>query len=73
MTEDADRSLSVKMLVGKAKELVGKATEAVSGLVKKDDGEKGGTIPTPPDVEPTENAQQMKANVEAARQARTED
>lgn len=73
MTEDADRSLNVKTLVDKAKALVGKATEAVSGLVKRDDGESGGTIPTPPDVQTTESSRNMKAAVEAAKKARAED
>ncbi len=69
MTDDTDRSSKLQGLMEKAKELVGKATEAVSGLVKKDDGEAGGTIPTPADREPTEHSQQMKAAVEAARKA----
>lgn len=66
-----NESNAVQTLVEKAKDLWGKATEAVTGLVKKD--EAGGQIPTPPDVEPTESSRQMKAAVEAARKARTED
>ena len=67
MTEDADRSSRMKSLVtaavGSVKSAVGKATEAVSGAIKKDDKASGATGIT---EEPRENAQKMKEAVEAA-------
>lgn len=61
-------------LVEKAKAFLDKATETVTGLVKKDEG--GGEIRSgsdEPEPEPTEHSQKMKAAVEEAKKARGED
>jgi hypothetical protein len=61
--------------MGKVKAALSKATSAVTKVVKKDDDGGGIDVATPPaaDKDPTDNARQMKAAVEAARKAKPED
>ncbi len=56
--------------VAKVKAALSKATEAVTGLVKKDDDGAGATDAH---EEPTENALKMKAAVKEARKAKDDD
>ena len=58
----------------KVKAALSKVTSAVTKVVKKDD-DGGLDVATPPaaDSEPTENARQMKAAVDAARKAKPGD
>lgn len=58
--------------VGKVKSALSKATQAMTGLVKKDDGPAGGSATAAHD-EPTDNSLKMKAAVEEARKARDAD
>jgi hypothetical protein len=58
--------------IDKVKSMLGKAVEAVSGLVNKDDQPTGAGAPGAHE-EPTEHAQKMKAAVEAAKKSKTED
>ncbi len=64
---------AVKTLLEKAKEVVGKATETVSGLIKKDEGDAETPTPAAPETDPSEHSRQMKAAVDAAREAQAED
>jgi hypothetical protein len=57
--------------VGRVKSALAKATQAVTAIVKKDDG--GGATAAVADGEPTQNARKMKDAVEAARKAREDD
>jgi|GEM_PF-6258135 len=73
MTEDEDRSSTVKTLVAKAKDALGKATGAVAGKLKKGDS-AAADFETPAAAgEPSENSRRMKDAVEAARKARADD
>jgi hypothetical protein len=67
MAEDADGSSRMKGLVAAAKEKLAKATEAVTGLIKKDGGDDAGGAATPA---PSERSKKMKAAVDEARKAR---
>jgi hypothetical protein len=59
--------------VGRVKSALAKATQAVAGIVKKDDGGGEGAAGAVADGEPTQNARKMKDAVEAARKAREDD
>ena len=68
LTEDADRSSSTDGPLGRVKAALAKATQAVVGIVKKDDTAGAGA-----DGKPTERAKKMKAAVEEARKAKNDD
>ncbi len=59
--------------LGKVKAALAKATDAVTGLVKKDDDDDGPATPPAATGEPTDNARQMKEAVEAARKAKADE
>ena len=71
MTDDADRTGSNDGLAGKLKGILAKATQAVSGIVKKDDKGAGATG-VKAEGKPTERSVKMKKAVEDARKAKDE-
>lgn len=74
MTEDEDRSSKADGPVGRMKGLLAKATQAVAGIVKKDDaGDGAGATGAVPDSKPSERAAKMKDAVEAARKGKDDD
>ena len=72
VTDDADRPSGIEGVLGKVKEVVAKATQAVAGIVKKNDAPAGATGATA-SGEPTERSKKMKDAVEQARKTKDDD
>ncbi len=68
VTDDADRPSAIDGALGKVKGVLAKATQAVTGLIKKDEGGAGATGATA-SGKPTERSKKMKEAVEKARKA----
>ena len=73
MTEDADRTSRTDGPVDRVKAVLVKAGQAVASIVKKDDTPGAGASGATANGQPTENANKMKAAVEAARKAQDDD